>query len=325
MENSKGADRRRNVFDIVADLGFLDRKPLPHAEPPPAAAGPVLGAPPPAAAKPIIGAPPPLTLVKPQPHPQPPAPAEPSVAVPARFEGPHSELAQTLTEAQQRAAQQRMAAERHLQEAVELEQRLADEAAQAHAANDEALRRELAAALDDVRAAEHERAEHAQTCSKNFERIATQRVQAEALQADDRTARRAAAGEVATAEARLAEARRRLELAEAACSESELRFNDAAAAEAASRAETAAASEVLATCRAAREEMEEHLREIEERAAAFTGHVPSLATVEQLRALETRVAEPGDAATRIAERRAADAAKRIAERNAADAHRGAAS
>ncbi len=319
MENSKGADRRRNVFDIVADLGFLDRKPLPRAEQPEGAE------PPPVAAAPILGAPPPpqLTLVKSPPHAAPPA--EAPATMPVRSDGPHAELAQTLTDAQQRAAQQRMAAERLLQEAVELERRLADEAAQARAANDEALGRELAAALDDARAAEHEAAEHAATCSKNLERITTQRAQAEALHAGDRTARRSAADDVANAEAQLAEARRRLEIAEAACSASDLRFNDASVAEATSRTESAAASEVLATCRAAREEMEERLRGIQERAAAFTGHVPSLATVEQLRALETRVAEPPDAAARIAERRAADAAKRIAERNAADAQRDAAS
>jgi hypothetical protein len=53
--------------------------------------------------------------------------------------------------------------------------------------------------------------------------------------------------------------------------------------------------------------------------------VPSLASVDQLRALESRGGLANDAATRIAERRAADAAKRIAERRAADAQRGAAS
>ena len=307
MENSKGADRRRNVFDIVADLGFLDRKPLPRAEPPPTA-------------EPAAGTPA-LTLVKPQP----PAPRDLPLAVPAQSEGPHSELAHTLSEAQQRAAQQRLAAEQLLQEAVELERRLADEAAQARAANEQALGLELAAALDDVRAAEQDAADHAEVCTKNFERITTQRAQAEALQADDRSARRSAADDVAATEARLSEARRRLEIAEAACSESDLRFNDASAAEEAARAETAAASEVLAACRAAREDMEARLRGIRERAAAFSGDVPSLATVEQLRALETRGAVPADAAARVADRRAADAAKRIAERNAADAQRGAAS
>ena len=81
----------------------------------------------------------------------------------------------------------------------------------------------------------------------------------------------------------------------------------------------------MADRRAAREAMEQQLNGIQERAAAFAGSVPSLATVEQLRALETRGALPNDAAARIAERRAADAAKRIAERRAADAQRGAAS
>lgn len=300
MDDSKGSDRRRNVFDIVADLGFLDRKPQPQRAEPPADV--------PRAEVPVLGAP----------------PAEPLAVVPARFDGPHAELAQTLTEAQHRAAEQRMAAERLLQEALELERRLADEAAQARAANEQALGLELVAALDGARASEHEAAERADACTKNFERIATQKAQAEALQADDRATHRAAAEDVTTLEARLAEARRRLEIAEAACSESDRRVNDAAAAEEAARTEALAASELLATRRSAREEMEVQLRGIQERAAAFGGSVPSLASVQALRVLETR-AGGNDAATRIAERRAADAAKRIAERRSADAARGAAS
>ena len=248
MENSKGGDQRRNVFDIVADSGFLDRKPAPRLGPPPAEA--------------VATAPPALTLVKPQPQ--------------------QGTLVQTLTEAQQRAAEQRMAAERLLQEAIELEERLADEAAQA-------LVHELAASSDDLRAAERAAAEYAEVCSTNCERIAEQRARAEAQHADDGAA--------------LAEARRRLEVAEAACSESELRLNDASAAEKAARAEANAAAEAVAARRTAREDVEQRLRGIQERAAAV----------------------PADAATRIAERRAADAAKRIAERQAADAHRGAAS
>jgi len=312
VDNSNRADRRRNVFDIVADLGFLDRKPVPpRPEPPPDAA--------PAAAAPAVAAPPSLTLVKPPASAEAPAVPQPHTA------GPHFELAQTLTEAQQRAAEQRMAAEKLLQEALELERRLADEAAQARAANEQALGQELALALEEARAAERDAAEHAGICTKNFERIATQKAQAEALQADDRTARRTAADDVAATEARLAEARRRLEVAEAACSESDRRFNDMSAAEEAARAETATASHALADRRAAREAMEQQLNGIHERAAAFTGSVPSLATVERLRALETRGTLPNDAAARIAERRAADAAKRIAERREADAQRGAAS
>jgi hypothetical protein len=318
VEHGNSADRRRNVFDIVADLGFLDRKPLPRADSHAPPAGPALGAPP-TPAGPAIGAPPPLTLVKPPPPAPPPAP------VTMRVEGPHSELAQTLTDAQQRAAQHRIAAERMLQEAVELERRLADEAAQARAANEQALARELAIALDDARTAEQEATGRAEVCDKNLERAAAQRARAEALQADDHTARIGAADDVAATEARLAEARRRFEIADAACTESAARFNDACAAEEAARAEAIAASGVTAACRAAREEMEERLRGIEERAAAFTGNVPSLATVEQLHALEARSAIPAGAATRIAERRAADAAKRIAERQAADAQRGEAS
>ena len=318
MDNSNRADRRRNVFDIVADLGFLDRKPLPRAEPPfdaRAADAPTATAP--TAATP----PPPLTLVKPAV----PAPVPAAAVAQPPTDGPHFELAQTLTDAQQRAAEQRMAAERLLHEALELERRLADEAAQARAANEQALGQELAVALEEARAAERDAAEHAGICTKNFERIATQKAQAEALQADDRNARRTAADDVAASEARLAEARRRLEVAESACSESDRRFNDAAAAEDAARTEATTASQVLADHGAAREAMEQRLRGIQERAAAFTGSVPSLATVEQLRTLETRGALPSDAATRIAERRAADAAKRIADRRAADAQRGAAS
>jgi hypothetical protein len=159
VENSKDSDRRRNVFDIVADLGFLDRKPLPRAEPPPPAA---------------------LTLLKPLLLP-PPQPLD------------------TLTEAQQRAAEQRIAAERLLQEAIELEDRLADEAAKARAANDEALCRELAAALDDMRAAEDELAERAGACCTNVEQATARRVQAEAVFKDAVTVEETARAEAAAA------------------------------------------------------------------------------------------------------------------------------
>ncbi|HEY0381957.1 MAG TPA: hypothetical protein VGC72_07135 [Candidatus Elarobacter sp.] len=243
VDSSKRASRRRNVFDIVADLGFLDRKP-PRAEPPPAEP-PVVHAP---AAAPAS----PLTLVKPHP----------------------TTRAETLTDAQQRAAEQRMAAERLLQDALELERRLADEAAQARAADEQALGQELAVALEDARAAEHDAAEHAGICAKNLERIATQKAQAAALQADDRNTRRIAAEDLAATEARVAEARRRLEIADAACSESDRRFNDAHAAEEAARADTETASHVLAGRRTAREEMAQQLHGIRERASAFPANAP---------------------------------------------------
>ncbi len=303
MDISNRSDRRRNVFDIVADLGFLDRKVLPRAE-----------------AADIAQQPPALTLVK---SPAPPDP-EPPAAMKPRPEGPHSELAQTLSEAQQRAAEQRLAAERLLQEAVELERRLADEVAQARAANDQALAEALAVALEESRAAEREADERAGICTQNAVRTATEKAQAEAMQTKHRNERRAAADDVAATEAHLATARRRLEIADDACAESDRHLTEASAAEEAARADAAAAAQTLTNHRGTCEAMEQQLRGIHARAAAFTGAVPSLATVEQLHALETR-ADAHDAATRIAERRAADAAKRIAERRAADAQRGAAS
>ena len=129
MDNNKGADQRRNVFDIVADLGFLDPKPLRRAAPPAPAEAP--------------------------------APDEPAATEPP---SPPPELARPLTEAQQRAAQQRIAAERLLHEALELERTLAEERdAAEHAAvctkNLEAARTEASAASEALAARRAEREE----------------------------------------------------------------------------------------------------------------------------------------------------------------------
>ena len=87
-----------------------------------------------------------------------------------------------LTEAQQRAAEQRVAAERKLEEALELERRLADEA-------------------------ERDAAEHAGVCAENVERLAAQRAQAES-HLNDASAAEAAARSAAAAASEALTARR---------------------------------------------------------------------------------------------------------------------
>jgi DNA repair exonuclease SbcCD ATPase subunit len=267
----KNVDRRRNLLEIVADLGFAERKPQ--------------------------------ELVSEQRIVEPPAPvATVPVAEPARDPG---DAMQGLSEAQRRAAEQRAAAERALREALELEQRLAEEAEQmrlAAIANARQARlRELNEALERVTAAERAAIEEAEACTKRLARLGGEKQQAEALKADDEAAAQAASTELAAAEARLAEARRKLEMAQAACSESARRFADISTAEEAARAKGAAAEETAATQRTERETLEAELRALEAQ-----GGLPK------------EVASITDAAKRVAERRAADAAKRLAERRAAD-------
>ncbi|MDB5040139.1 MAG: hypothetical protein JWN27_865 [Candidatus Eremiobacteraeota bacterium] len=328
MENHNGADRRRNVLDIVADLGFLERKQQSSVDAAAVATEPV--------------APPALALVPSVKHDTGPAvPAAPPSPSPAASTAPpdaaaspaassasnaaHADVMQALTDAQRRAAEQRVAAERFLKETVQLEERLAEEAEQARAASEHVLAQQLARAADEALVLERHAAEQAEACAKKIERIATQKAQAEALRIDDHAAQQAAAAEVIAAQGRLAESRRRLEIATVACTESSQRYNDVCSVEEAARAEAEKAVRLAQEQRAEREKLEVELRAVQERAATFKGNLPSLASVEELRALEARSFAPSEAAKRVAERRAADAARRLGERHVADAERSAAS
>ena len=326
MDNSKPVDRRRNVLDIVADLGFLDRRQpgVPAEAPPPPPGGPAL------TLVPSV-----KETVDSGPAPQAAASEPDPVAPVAR--GPHLEVERALTEAQRRAAEQRASAERFLQEALALEKRLEEEASQVRAANEYAVVQQLAAALENAVELERNAADHVDACAKKLERIAVQKSQAEALRVDDQTARETAAQEVVAIEVQLAEVRRKLEIATAACTESNQRSMDIGTVEEAARFEQGRAQQLADERRIAREKIETELHAMEGRVTPFTGTVPSLAAVEQLRALEARsIAQPppavpltpvtsDDAAARLAERRAADAARRIEERRAADVDRNAAS
>lgn len=272
MEVDKDANKRRNILEIVSDLARYE-------DAPPASR---------------------VTPLKPR-----SAVVEPPSAPMLRADGPHAALAQMLAEAQARAAGQRAAAEKLLQEAHDLECRLADEAARAHAANEQALARELAEHLEEARAAEREAIERELSCSQSVETLTANNKQVQARHAELERTHRAASEQ-------LADARRRFDEAEAACLETERRCREALVAEEAARAEARAAAETLTTRRRARQEIEQRLREIEERAGGTPIAVPSLETVDQLRALEARSVE---------QRRAADAELRIAERRAADAQR----
>lgn len=302
MENYNGADRRRTVLDIVADLGFLERK----QQQAPEGEGAAAIEPP---------SPPALALVPSVKHDT----GLPPTATPAVHAagGAHDEVVQALADAQRRAAEQRVAAERYLQETMQLEARLAEEAEQARAASEHALAQQLVRSAEEAAALERQAVEAADACAKKIERLSTQKAQAEALRDDDQAAQQAAAADVIAAQGRLAEARRRLEIASVACNESNQRFADVCAVEDAARAEAEKAAGIAAAHRAAREAVEAELRAVQERAAAFKGSLPTLASVDQLRALEARNAGTSEAAKRVAERRAADAARRIAEQDAA--------
>ncbi|MFN2459225.1 MAG: hypothetical protein ABR591_00830 [Candidatus Velthaea sp.] len=287
MENYKPGERRRNVLDIIADLGFLERK-----EQSPQA--------------PVLSLVPPVR----------PAPAD------AAASDPHHDVVQALTEAQRQAAEQRMAAEQYLKQTLALEQRLAEEAAQARAASQYARAQQVAAAVEDARSAERKARDYAEACSKRLSRVAAEKAEAEALRTDDRLAVETAYAEVGAAEAALAEARRRLEIANASCTESARRFDDASLAEEAAQRESAAAAHGVVECCAARERLEDELRLAHGDTQRSAPPVPSLASIEDLRALEASVMPPP---VRLEDRAAADAAKRVADRRAADAARSAAS
>jgi chromosome segregation ATPase len=77
---------------------------------------------------------------------------------------------QALSEAQLHAKEQRLAAERFLQETVALEQRLAEEAEAARRAGEYARRTELLAQLEEARSKEQEAAAQLDTCTR--ERVA---------------------------------------------------------------------------------------------------------------------------------------------------------
>lgn len=275
MDTYKNLDRRRNLLDIVADLAKAQPAMNEYSEP------------------------------KPLPVPAASTPVAAMAALPAPVSG---EALSELTEAQRRAAEQRMAAERALREALELEKRLAEEAEQvrlAAIAAQQARARELREAIEIIAVAERAAVEEAEACAKSAARLTSEKEQAAALKADDETAAQAASADVAAAEAKLAEARRKLEVAQAACTESGRRYADMCAAEEAARAKGNAAEQAAAAKRTEREALENELR-----------------AVEGQNGRGAEVASIADAAERrAAERRAADAAKRIAERRAADALR----
>lgn len=264
MEDLKQSDHRRNVLEIIADLGTRERKDN---------AGPTLTVVPPPASTPDA------LSVKPA----------------------HDDIVDTLSEAQRRAAEQRIAAERLLKETLVLEQRLAEEVEQARKASDHVLAQQLASSLEGTVAAEQKAVEQAESWTKKLERIVAEKHAAQALVSDDRRGVETASAEIAAAEARLAEARRALEIATASCSESDRRFSDACKSEEAAQREVDEAARVVATHHDARKTLEEQLQDVQRRLQGFTGTVPSLTAIEQLRGLEAR--------RRLAERRSADLAR----------------
>lgn len=76
------------------------------------------------------------------------------------------DIVQALDEAQRNAREQRLAAERFLQETLALEQRLAQEAEAARNAGDLARKRELIAAIEETSAHERAALEQAEACGK---------------------------------------------------------------------------------------------------------------------------------------------------------------
>ncbi|MGH7683429.1 MAG: hypothetical protein ACREMT_03700, partial [Vulcanimicrobiaceae bacterium] len=102
-------------------------------------------------------------------------------------------------------------------------------------------------------------------------------------------------------ESRLAAARRALEIATASCSESSQRYSDACKAQEAAHRESDEASRALAAKGQTRKDLQAQLHEVQQRIAGFCASASSLATINQLREVESRM--------RVAERRAADVAR----------------
>jgi hypothetical protein len=215
-----------------------------------------------------------------------------------------------LTEAQHRAAEQRIAAEKLAEDARRLEQSLAAEADKARHAADHAQALRLQQAAEHARIIEGEAAEKSEACTAKLERKAADRAGAEAHSRACRAVQEGAASEVAQAEALLAAARQKLALAKAAIVEAGERESKTISAEDSARIEASESLQLLNDRRAARENLEEELRVIRERVKGFERDVPSLATIDQVDELESRRNNISEAARRIAERRAADAARR---------------
>jgi myosin heavy subunit len=215
-----------------------------------------------------------------------------------------------LTDAQRRASEQRSAAEKLLEDARLLEQRLAAEAEKARHAAASAQAARLQQAAEHARTLEAEAAESAQTATLKREGKAKERVAAEAQARARHEEKDAAEAELTKAEALLADARQKLERAKVALLEAAEHENKAISAEDGARIEAAESAQVLRDRRAARENLEEELRAVQERYRGFEGEVPSLSSIGQLDEIQARTEQISEAARRIAERRAADAARR---------------
>lgn len=225
-----------------------------------------------------------------------------------------TDVTSTLTEAQERAREQRLAVEELLAEARALEEKLAVEVHQARAGAERALAREHAAAAVSAAQREHEAITQVEACAANVALLTDRRAELEHAAAQAHVAVDAASVDLRECEQRLSDARHALLIATQQVETATVARDDAIATEAAAQSEAAVAAELLAERRSARQQAESASAQAEERAramGAFDGddRPPSLEPTEELRLLEARVALRAEASKRAAERRAADAAR----------------
>lgn len=311
MPSRGGPERRRSLVDILSDLDFLDRR---QSE------GAVADKPGGAkdAAQPTVDA---------------AAPAAPRiVAEPTEYNG----IIAALRDVRQRAAAQRLVAERALEEARALESRIAKQEDHIFAASEIAAQmRLLMQAAEGAAAAERAASDRLRASGVELVRIADERNRAASAHDELLAAEKAAAAEVVRAEAALVGARNTLVDMTAAVASGAALFETVTAQEEAARAEAARADAAVNDVRREREQAEAALNALKEREAAMKGKVSSLDFDEELRALEARIAEPRPASApaaavaalappgpavdtmsefekRVADRRAADAARRTA-------------
>lgn len=214
-----------------------------------------------------------------------PSPSTPSV------NGPYdaATVAAVLSDARQRATEQRMTAELLLEEARVLEARVAEESEHARLAEQHALVAKLTQAADETRTQERHFVDRAEAAEAIIQELIAQRHAAQQHVDDSRAALALATGAFASAERRLEDARRAEDSARAGAEE------------------IAQALERLGTLR---ETAEAELCSAQAQVGPDTGRPPSLSVIDELSVLETRLGVGADAARRVSERRAADELRR---------------
>lgn len=207
------------------------------------------------------------------------------VAAPTEYEG----VTAMFRDAQARAAEQRQAAERVLEEARALESRITEEAEHLRAASALAARRQpLVEAVERASGDEQALLESVRTSKAKYGTLAEERKLAESDRDGLLVAEESTTAEVTRLEALLVSARRKLADVTTAVASATAGLHMASSREEAARDEAAAKEQALVQTRQTREEAEAALQALNEQSITTNGNAPSLFE-EQLRTLEARI------------------------------------